>query len=74
MQFTPKPLHFASPIRRARLGAAQLTVGVALWILSSAALAMNDEAMQDVPVRYRVVVDAPRALAEALRNTLDIVR
>jgi len=42
------------------------------FVCSSASAA--EDAAEDARVRYRVVIEAPRALADTLRNSLDIVR
>ncbi len=58
-----------------RFGAAfraQLAIVLICLVPSCAMAAAAD--VEDAPVRYRVEVDAPRALADLLRGTLDIVR
>lgn len=51
-----------------------LTMCAALVLLATMSIARAAEGAQDAPVHYRVVIDAPRTLADTLRNTLDIVR
>lgn len=45
-----------------------------LAIGPSARAASDNNAAEDATVHYRVLIEAPRALADTLRNTLDIVR